>query len=78
MRLVIAAVGRSRASPGADAVSKIMSQRAEAMGPRLGFAKVEAAIVDTSRAATAEARMSDEADAACSQDPQGRLRDRAR
>ena len=61
MRLTIAAVGRSRESPE-QALTDLYIERAHAIAPRLGISKLELLIVDTSRAATAEARMKEEAE----------------
>ena len=61
MRLTIAAVGRSRESPE-QALCDLYCERARALAPKLGFSKLDLIIVDTSRAATADARMKDEAE----------------
>ena len=61
MRLTIAAVGRSRESPE-QALTDLYVERARAMAPKLGISKLELVIVDTSRAASADARMKDEAE----------------
>ena len=60
MRLVIAAVGRARDAPEL-ALCDLYLERARAMGGKLGFTKLDAIVIDTSRAATAEARMAEEA-----------------
>jgi 23S rRNA (pseudouridine1915-N3)-methyltransferase len=60
VRLIIAAVGRSRASPEQTLFDDYL-ERARAMGPRLGFTAVDVAVVETSREAAAEARRADEA-----------------
>ncbi len=60
MRLTIAAVGRSRESPE-QALTDLHVERARAIAPKLGFSKLELVIVDTSRAAGADARMKEEA-----------------
>ena len=61
MRLTIAAVGRSRESPE-QALTDLYVERARAMAPKLGISKLELVIVDTSRAASADARMQEEAE----------------
>jgi 23S rRNA (pseudouridine1915-N3)-methyltransferase len=61
MRLTIAAVGRSRESPE-QALTDLYLERARAIAPKLGISKLELVIVDTSRAASAEARMKEEAE----------------
>ena len=60
MRLIIAAVGRAKASPEQDLFETYV-ERAQALGPKLGFARIDVAVVDTSRVATDDARMEDEA-----------------
>ena len=61
MRLTIAAVGRSRESPE-QALTDHHIERARGFAPKLGISKLEVLIVDTSRAATPDARMTEEAD----------------
>jgi 23S rRNA (pseudouridine1915-N3)-methyltransferase len=61
MRLTIAAVGRSRESPE-QALTDLYCERARLLAPKLGISKLELVVVDTSRAATADARMKEEAD----------------
>jgi len=61
MRLTIAAVGRSRESPE-QALTDLYVERARAIAPKLGISKLELFIVDTSRAASADARMKEEAE----------------
>jgi 23S rRNA (pseudouridine1915-N3)-methyltransferase len=60
MRLTIAAVGRSRESPE-QVLCELYCGRARSLGPKRGISKLELVIVDTSRAATADARMKEEA-----------------
>jgi 23S rRNA (pseudouridine1915-N3)-methyltransferase len=61
MRLTIAAVGRSREAPE-QALCDLYCERARSLAPRLGVSTLDLIVVDTSRAATADARMKDEAD----------------
>ena len=61
MRVTLAAVGRARGEPE-TALFNDYWKRAEAAGARLGFTGFATAIVDTSRGATAEARMREEAE----------------
>ena len=60
MRLLIASVGRAKAAPE-QALCDSYCERARGIGGPLGFTKIETIIVDTSRAATATARMDEEA-----------------
>src|SRR5262249_53549467 len=61
MRLTIAAVGRSRESPE-EALSSLYCERARALAPKLGFSKLDLVVLDTSRAASVDARMKEEAE----------------
>lgn len=61
MRLTIAAVGRSRESPE-QALADLYCERARAIAPKLGFSKIDLVVVETSRAASADARMKEEAE----------------
>lgn len=61
MRLTIAAVGRSRESPE-QALTDLYCERARAIAPKLGFSKLDLVVVDTSREATPDARMKEEAE----------------
>src|SRR5262245_16117157 len=70
MRLTIAAVGRSRESPE-QALADLYVERASAIAPKLGISKLEVVIIDTSRAATPEARMKEEAQKFVSKVPAG-------
>jgi len=60
MRLTIAAVGRSRESPE-QALCELYCDRARGLAPKLGFSKLDLVVIDTSHAASADARMTDEA-----------------
>ena len=60
MRLTIAAVGKIRASPEQE-LCDLYCERARALAPKLGIAKIETVAVETSRATTVESRMNDEA-----------------
>jgi len=60
MRLTVAAVGRARAAPE-QALFELHWERAAALGPKLGFPKLDLVVIETSRAAGAEARMQEEA-----------------
>lgn len=70
MKIIIAAVGKSRASEE-QSLFETYLERARGLGPRLGFSSVETAIVDTSRAATAGARMGEEAERLSGKLPKG-------
>jgi len=59
--VTLAAVGRARDEPE-TVLFKQYWQRAEALGPRLGFTTFSTLIANTSRRATAEARALDEAE----------------
>ena len=59
MRLTIAAIGRTRESPE-QALCDLYCGRARSLAPKLGFPKLELIVIDTSRAATPEARMQEE------------------
>jgi len=61
MRLTIAAVGRSRESPE-QALAELYCERARGLAPKLGVSKIDVMVVDTSRAATPQARMAEEAE----------------
>jgi 23S rRNA (pseudouridine1915-N3)-methyltransferase len=60
MRVAIAAVGRARAAPE-QAICDLYLERAAALGSKLKFSNFELAVIETSRAASADARMADEA-----------------
>jgi 23S rRNA (pseudouridine1915-N3)-methyltransferase len=60
MRIVIAAVGHARAAPEQTLCDSHL-ERARAIGVRLGFSKLELAVIDTSHATTAKARAQEEA-----------------
>jgi 23S rRNA (pseudouridine1915-N3)-methyltransferase len=70
VKLIIAAVGKSRASPEQTLLEDYL-ERARAMGPKLGFAAVDVAVVETSRAANAGARMAEEAQGLSGKIPKG-------
>ena len=59
--MTLAAVGRARDEPE-TVLFKQYWQRAEALGPRLGFTTFSTLIADTSRRATAEGRAIEEAE----------------
>jgi 23S rRNA (pseudouridine1915-N3)-methyltransferase len=61
MRLTIAAVGRSRESPE-QALCELYCDRARGLAPKLGFSRLDLVVIDISRAASADARMTDEAE----------------
>jgi len=69
MRLTIAAVGRTRESPE-QALCDLYCERARTIAPKLGISKVELLIIDTSRAATPEARIKEEAEKLSAKLPQ--------
>lgn len=70
MKLVIAGVGKSRASLEQTLLDDYL-ERARGIGPKLGFGAVEITIIDTSRAASAEARMAEEATGLSAKIPKG-------
>jgi 23S rRNA (pseudouridine1915-N3)-methyltransferase len=70
MRIVVAAVGRTRAAPEQTLCDEYC-ERARALGAKFGFTKLETAIVDTSRAQSADARMTEEAAKLAQKIPQG-------
>src|SRR5215510_7642479 len=70
MRLTIAAVGRSRESPE-QALVELYCDRARALAPKLGVSRLETIVVDTSRAATPQARLTEEAQKLVTKMPDG-------
>ncbi len=70
MKIVIAAVGKSRASPEQTLFDTYV-ERARALGKQLGFGSVDTVVVETSRAPTAAARMGDEAEHVLARIPKG-------
>ena len=62
MRIVVAAVGRARRLEPEQALCDVYSERAAALGGKLGISKFGFAIVDVSRAATAQGRVREEAE----------------
>jgi len=70
MRLTIAAVGRSREAPE-QALCELYCERARVLAPKLGFSKLDLLVIDTSRAATLDARMKDEAEKLANKLPAG-------
>jgi 23S rRNA (pseudouridine1915-N3)-methyltransferase len=60
MRLILLAVGRGAKTPEQQLCDAWLG-RAGALGPKLGFNKIDFALVDTSRAAQAPARLAEEA-----------------
>jgi len=70
MRLLIAAVGRVRAAPE-QTIAEDYLERAQALGKRLGFTKIELAVVETSRAASAAARQAEEEKSLLTKIPKG-------
>jgi 23S rRNA (pseudouridine1915-N3)-methyltransferase len=73
MRITIAAVGRARTAPE-QMLCDLQWERAAALGRKLGFTKLDFAIVDTSRAADTLTRMEDEAKRLTSRVPGGAYR----
>jgi len=70
MRLTIAAVGRSRESPE-QALCEFYCDRARGLAPKLGFSRLDLVVIDISRAASADARMTDEAEKLANKLPPG-------
>jgi 23S rRNA (pseudouridine1915-N3)-methyltransferase len=70
VRLILACVGRGMKSPEQELCEEYL-KRARALGPRLGFSKIELSLVDVSRAGTAKARMKEEAEKLVLRLPQG-------
>jgi len=62
MRIVVAAVGRARADEPEQALCESYLDRAAALGGKLGFSKIELAVVDVSRQASVQARVLEEAE----------------
>jgi len=60
LRVTIAAVGKLRASPEQE-LCDLYCERARALAPKLGISKIEIVAIDTSRAASVETRMEEEA-----------------
>ena len=73
MRLTIAAVGRSRESPE-QTLCDLYCERASAIAPKLGVSKLDLVVVDTSRAATPDVRMKEEAEKLAAKLPAGAYR----
>jgi 23S rRNA (pseudouridine1915-N3)-methyltransferase len=61
MRLTIAAVGRSRESPE-QTLCNFYLERSQSFAHKLGISKLDLIIIDTSRAATPDARVKEEAE----------------
>jgi 23S rRNA (pseudouridine1915-N3)-methyltransferase len=73
MRITVAAVGRARAAPE-QILCDLHWERATALGAKLGFTKLDFAIVDTSRAGVTLTRMDEEAKRLTSRVPAGAYR----
>ena len=71
MRIIVAAVGRARRVEPEQSLCELYFERAGAQGAKLGFTKLEFAIVETSRGATAAARLGDEAEELLQRLPKG-------
>ena len=71
MRIVIAAVGRARGHEPEQALCHSYLERASALGGRLGFSKVDLAVIDVSRLASVQGRVHDEAEKISGRVPQG-------
>jgi 23S rRNA (pseudouridine1915-N3)-methyltransferase len=61
VRLILVCVGRG-GKTAEQALCDSYLQRAQGLGPRLGFSKIDLKAVDTSRAATLSGRLSEEAE----------------
>jgi 23S rRNA (pseudouridine1915-N3)-methyltransferase len=61
VRLILACVGRGAKSPEQELCDQYL-KRASVLGPRLGFSRIELSVVEISRAASAPARMKEEAE----------------
>jgi 23S rRNA (pseudouridine1915-N3)-methyltransferase len=70
VRLTIAAVGRSRESPE-QALCELYCERARVLAPKLGFSRLDLVVIDISRAASADARMTEEAGKISNRLPEG-------
>jgi 23S rRNA (pseudouridine1915-N3)-methyltransferase len=70
MQLLIAAVGRARNAPE-DAIAEDYLDRARGLGKKLGFQKIELAIIETSREGNAASRMAEEAKRLATKIPKG-------
>ena len=60
MRITVAGVGRARDAPE-QTLCELHWERAAQLGAKLGFSRLDLAIIDTSRATSAAARLEDEA-----------------
>ena len=69
MRLVIACVGRAKTAEQ-DLCDEYL-KRARALGAKLGFSRIDLAVADTARLATAPARMKQEAEKLTARLPAG-------
>jgi 23S rRNA (pseudouridine1915-N3)-methyltransferase len=70
MRLIIAAVGKARAAPEQQ-LCDLYCERARGLGAKLGFTKLDCAVVDTSRTARPHARSEEEAAKLIAKSPLG-------
>lgn len=68
MRVTIAAVGKTRASPEQE-LFDLYLERTRGIASKLGIFKLDVLVIDTSRAASAEARMDEEAAKLASKSP---------
>jgi len=73
MRLIAVCVGRAPKAPE-QALCDAYLARARGLGPRLGFSTIELAVVETSRASTAEARAEEEAKRLAKHVPNGAVK----
>jgi 23S rRNA (pseudouridine1915-N3)-methyltransferase len=73
MRLIVVAVGRARTAPE-QTLCDLQWERATALGRKLGFTKLDFAIVETSHAGDVLARMEEEAKRLTSRVPAGARR----
>ena len=71
MRIVIAAVGRARSHEPEQALCDLHLERASLLGGKLGFSKIDFAIVDVSRLASLQGRIHEEAEKMSGRVPQG-------
>jgi 23S rRNA (pseudouridine1915-N3)-methyltransferase len=60
VRITIACVGRAKAAPELE-LCDLYVERARVLGAKLGFSRLEAAVIDVSKASSGQSRMDEEA-----------------
>src|SRR5262245_15235168 len=74
MRLIVAAVGKAQRAAPEQELFELYVKRARGLGGKLGFAKLDCPLVDTSRAPGPQARLDEEADKLMAKAPPGAYR----